>query len=138
MRCVLHIYLCCVTSTLTLTLTVVSPKITTHPTDTSAAAPFSGVFTCSASGYGHLNITWYRTPGLLPDKSRTSEVYSPEVTTSTLVIPNVTNDDVGSYYCVVKAKNLGTWSRVAKLINAGMQWYSLTYCITGSKLLCFE
>jgi len=78
------------------------------------------VFTCSANGYGNLNITWYRAPGLLPDKSRTSEVYSPKVTTSTLVIPNVTNDDVGSYYCVVRANSLGAWSSVAKLSNAGM------------------
>jgi len=100
-------------------ISVASPQITTHPTDTSAAAPFSGVFICSASGYGHLNITWYRTSGLLPDKSRTSEEYSPEVTTSTLVIPNVTNDDVGSYYCVVRANNLGAWSSVAKLFYAG-------------------
>ena len=107
------------------TLTVVAPQIIVHPTDTSTAAPFSGVFTCSASGYGHLNITWYRTPGLLPDKSRTSEVYSPVVTTSTLVIPNVTNDDVGSYYCVVKANNLGAWSSKAKLSYTGMQRYCL-------------
>ena len=104
-----------------LTIVVVSPQITTHPTDTSAATPFSGVFTCSASGYGYLNITWYRTPGLLPDKSRTSEVYSPEITTSTLVIPNVTNDDVGSYYCVVRANSLGAWSSMAKLSYTGMQ-----------------
>ncbi|XP_065903803.1 basement membrane-specific heparan sulfate proteoglycan core protein-like [Dysidea avara] len=103
----------------TIIVKVVSPQITTHPTDTSAATPFSGVFTCSASGYGYLNITWYRTPGLLPDKSRTSEVYSPEITTSTLVIPNVTNDDVGSYYCVVRANSLGAWSSMAKLSYTG-------------------
>ena len=78
------------------------------------------MFTCSASGYGYLNITWYRTSGLLPDKSRTSEVYSPEVTTSTLVIPNVTNDDVGSYYCVVRSNEYGVWSSVAKLFYASM------------------
>ena len=78
------------------------------------------MFTCSASGYGYLNITWYRTPGLLPDKSSTSEVYSPEVTTSTLVIPNVTDDDVGSYYSVVRANSLGAWSSVARLSYASM------------------
>ena len=99
---------------------VVPPQITTHPTDTSAAAPFSGVFTCSASGYGYLNITWYRTPRLLPDKSNISEVYSPEATTSTLVIPNATNDDTGGYYCVVKANEYGVWSNVAKLFYASM------------------
>ena len=49
-------------------------------------------------------------------------MYSPEVTISTLVIPNVTNDDVGSYYCVVRANSLGAWSSVAKLSYAGMQW----------------
>ena len=78
------------------------------------------MFTCSASGYGYLSITWYRTFGLLPDKFRTSEVYSPDIITSTLIIPNVTNDDVGSYYCVVRANNLGAWSSVAKLFYVGM------------------
>jgi len=105
------------------TYIVAPPQITTHPTDTSAATPFSGVFTCSASGYGYLNIVWYRTPGVLPDKSSISEVHSPKITTSTLVIPNVTNDDVGDYHCIVRTRNFGVWSEIARL------YYGSTYDI---------
>ena len=79
----------------------VVPHILTHPTDTSTAAPFSGVFTCSVTGCGHRNITWYRRGGSLPTKSESTEVSSSTVTNSTLVIPNVTSDDIGKYYCVV-------------------------------------
>jgi len=81
---------------------VVPPsKIVTQPTDTSAAAPFSGVFTCSVFGYGYQNITWHKTPGILPHKHKTKEITSHEVITSTLIIPNVTEKDVGKYYCQV-------------------------------------
>ena len=99
--------------------TDLGPYILTHPTDTSAAAPFSGVFTCSASGYGHLNITWYRRGGSLSTKSKSTEISSPTVTTSTLVIPNVTNDDVGRYYCFVWANDRAVQSKQASLIFSG-------------------
>ena len=35
-------------------------RIVTHPTDTSAAAPFSALFKCSIKAYGYLTVTWYR------------------------------------------------------------------------------
>ena len=95
------------------------PLIRTHPTDTIAAAPFSGVFTCSVIGCGHLYITWYRREAPLPTKSKSTEVSSPTVTTSTLVIPNVTNDDVGSYYCIVWANNRASRSNEAALYFSG-------------------
>jgi len=95
----------------------------THPTDTSAAAPFSGVFTCSAGGYGHLNISWYREhfpSEILPQKCTTSQLSSEEITTSTLIVPNVTDEDNGKYYCVVWANKLATRSKSATLYVSSM------------------
>ena len=109
------------------------PHILTHPIDTSAAAPFSGVFTCSVTGCGHLNITWYRRGSSLPTKSESTEVSSPTVTTSTLVIPNATSDDVGRYYCVVWAKHIASRSNEATLHFAGtcvyMSYYSVGHLL---------
>ena len=78
------------------------PKIVTHPTDTSTGTPFSAVFTCSAIGYGNLLIEWKRSGSLgVPTKSFHRQISSSKkVITSTLIIPNVTDDDNGSYYCV--------------------------------------
>ena len=78
------------------------PKIVTHPADTSAGAPFSAVFTCSAIGYGNLSIKWKRNDSLgVPIKSFHTQVSSSaNIITSTLIIPNVTDDDSDSYYCV--------------------------------------
>ena len=95
-------------------------NIITQPTDTSAAAPFSGVFTCSVIGYGYQNITWYKKSGTLPHKHKTNEITSGEVTTSTLIIPNVTEEDVGKYYCQVWANNRGLRSEKADLYYSGM------------------
>jgi len=102
---------------------VLPPRIITHPTDTTAAAPFNGVFTCIAEGNGHRNITWYRKHvfrELLPEKCTTSQVSSPEITTSTLIVPNVTDEDVGKYYCVVWANELAARSKSATLYATSM------------------
>ena len=100
------------------------PRIIIHPTDTSAAAPFSGVFTCSSEGYGHHIIIWYRehvSNELLPEKSTTSQVSSPNITTSTLIVPNVTDKDNGKYYCVVWGANgIATRSKSATLYTSCM------------------
>ena len=88
------------------------------------------MFTCSAGGHGLLDIKWYRSNVLykvLPEKSVVSQISSPEVTTSTLVIPNVTNDDVGSYYCVVWAGRQAAQSEIVKLDIAGTQLLILLY-----------
>ena len=78
------------------------PEIITHPTNESAAAPFSGVFKCSARGYGNLSIEWKRSDNLgVPVNSSHMEVFSAQqITTSTFIIPNVTKDDTGGYYCI--------------------------------------
>ena len=105
------------------------PNILTHPTDTSAAAPFSGVFTCSVTGCGHLEITWHRREGSLPNKSESTEVSSPTVTTSTLVIPNVTNDDVGRYYCLIWAESTASLSNDAILYFSGAYLLIASICV---------
>ena len=105
---------------------VPAPHIITHPTDTFAAAPFSGVFTFSASGYGTLSVVWFRKDLAmleskpLPSKAIISLDTSLKVTTNTLVIPNVTAKDVGSYYCVVWGENKASRSNTAKLLLSGM------------------
>ena len=108
-----------------------SLKIHTQPTDTSAAAPFSGVFTCSVISYGYpnYNITWHKQSGTLPHKHETTEMTSHGVITSALIIPNVTEQDVGKYYCLVWASNRGLRSESANLYYSGTHVYSCLYVI---------
>ena len=92
----------------------------TQPVDTSAAAPFSGVFTCSAYGYGYQHITWHKKSGILPYKQKIKEISSSRIVTSTLIIPNVTEQDIGKYYCQAWTYNLGTQSEQANLFYSGI------------------
>ena len=103
-----------------------SSTIVTQPTDTSAAAPFSGVFTCSVEGYGYHNILWYKQSGTLPYKHKIKEMTSQGVATSTLIIPNVTKEDVGEYYCQVWANNIGVRSITANLYYSGKSVIGIT------------
>ena len=98
---------------------VLAPGVVTHPSDTSAAAPFSGVFTCTVQGYGYRNIMWHRTNHHLPKKAYYTISPSVNETTSTLTIPNVTSKDVGTYHCVVWVNNNAAKSKSANLILAG-------------------
>ena len=95
---------------------VPAPLIVTHPIDTSAAAPFSAVFTCSAKAYGEVSFEWKGKD----DLPSPMQISSPELTTSTLTIPNVTSSDVGIYHCVVWANQKGSISNKAKLSLAGI------------------
>ena len=56
----------------------------------------------------------------LPVKANVSLRTSPEFITSTLVIPNVTIDDVGTYYCLVWGENKASRSKAGKLLFSGM------------------
>ena len=102
-------------------------QILTQPTDTSAAAPFSGVFTCSVRNYVHLNITWHKQSGTLPHKHNTTETTSHRIIISTLTIPNVTEEDVGKYYCLVWTNNRGLRSEPAHLYYSGTYVYGCKY-----------
>ena len=102
-------------------------QIITQPTNTSAAAPFSGVFTCSVGGYGYQMITWHKQPGTLPHKHIINEMTSHGIVTSTLIIPNVTEEDVGNYHCQVWANNIGVRSGKAVLHYAGSYICMYTY-----------
>ena len=108
---VFYIYLCMCTA--------VSTNVVTHPVDATAAAPYSVVFTCSIYGYGYQNITWHREANKLPHNHQIKEISSPRIITTTLIIPNVTEQDVGKYYCQIWANNMRTQTDRANLHYAG-------------------
>lgn len=84
---------------------VLDPMVVIQPKVAYAAAPFRGVFTCSAKGYGYLNIKWLKGNDLLRlSQEWISTVRSSEITNSTLVIPNPTAKDAGTYYCEVQQR----------------------------------
>ena len=100
---------------------VPAPCFVTHPTDTSAAAPFSAVLNCSVQAYGYLTVTWYRNnTELVSKKANHTLIISKLMTTSVLTIPDVTSEDVGTYYCVVWANLKAAQSLTANLILAGI------------------
>ena len=97
-----------------------SPYFITHPIDTSAATPFSARFSCSVQAYGyHHTITWYRNNNSLPSKAYSTLTPSVNVTTSVLIIPNVTSEDVGAYYCVALVNIFTLQSLAGNLVLAG-------------------
>ena len=110
---------CILVFKLYISITALAPTIITHPSDTYAAAPFSGVLTCSAKGCGKVNIIWHRQSNSLPKKAHSTSVTSANQVTNTLIIPNVNNKDIGKYYCVVWAKVTATRSKVANMFLAG-------------------
>ena len=100
---------------------VAFPQVVTHPTDTSAAAPFSALFSCTVQAYGYLTVTWYRNNRRsVPNKAYSMLMPSVDVTISILTIPNVNSKDVGTYYCVVQANRKTAQSLAANLILAGV------------------
>ena len=98
---------------------VSSSTVDTHPVDVTAAAPYSAVFTCSIYGYGYQNVTWHREANKLPQNHQIIEKPTPRIITTTLTIPNVTEQDAGKYYCQVWANNIRTQSDRANLYYAG-------------------
>ena len=95
------------------------PRVITHPTDTSAATPFSAQFNTSFQLYGYRTITWYRNNHSLPNKAYSTLILSVNVTTSVLIIPNVTSEDVEAYYCEARVKTLILQSLAGNLVLAG-------------------
>ena len=64
-------------------------------------------------------ITWHRHNNLLPNKAFDTLIPSVNETTSVLTIANVTSEDVGTYYCVAWANDMGVRSMAAILFLAG-------------------
>ena len=105
-----------------------APHVVTHPTATSAAAPFSALFSCSIQVYGYLTITWYRNnEDPVPSKAYSMVIPSVKETTSILTIPKVTSEDVGTYYCLAWANRIAVISHSANLFLAGKLRISYTY-----------
>ena len=78
------------------------------------------MFNCSVQTYGYLTVTWYKNSGIpLPNKAYSTLLLSVNAITSVLIIPNVTIEDVGTYYCVVWAKRKTAESLIANLFLAG-------------------
>ena len=70
--------------------------------------------------YGYLTITWYRNDEKpVPSKAYSTIVQSINETTSTLTIPNVTSEDVDTYYCEAWANRRAAQSLKANLFLAG-------------------
>jgi len=111
---------------------VPAPYFVIHPTDKSAAAPFSGVFICSAGGYGYRNIIWHRRNNPIPKKAYSTLIPLVNTTKSIFTIPNVTSEDVGVYYCVVWVNRTAIQSGAANLHLSGIIRYFLYEYYTAS------
>ena len=99
---------------------VAFPQVAIHPTDTTAAAPYSALFSCSVQAYGYLTVTWFKNNiNPVPEKAYSKLIPSTNITTSILTIPNVTSEDVGTYYCVVQANRRTAQSLGGSLVLAG-------------------
>ena len=77
------------------------------------------MFTSSIYGYGYQNVTWHREDSKLPHNHQIKEISLPRIIRTTLIIPNVTEQDVGKYYCQVWANNMRTQSDRANLHYVG-------------------
>ena len=110
---------------------VLAPMIVLQPNNSSAAAPFSAVFICSAIAYGVLSFEWKRSNySDLPPKSFTEMKLSLNGTISYLFIPNVTKDDEDGYRCEAWANNLASRSNIAMLQFSGACSYNNKYACT--------
>ena len=66
-----------------------------------------------------MTIDWYRNNNNLPKKAYHRLVTSVTETRSVLTIPNVTSEDVGTYYCEAWANMLAARSHAVNLLLAG-------------------
>ena len=111
-----------------------APCVVTHPTATGAAAPFSALFNCSIQVYGYLTITWYRNnEDPVPSKAYSMVISSMNETTSILTIPNVTSEDVSTYYCEAWANRIAVISLNADLFLAGKLYSGCNRCEYNQK-----
>ena len=115
---------------------VADPKVVIQPNVTYAAAPFGGVFTCSAKGYGNLTVKWLRGDGALPNKCNISTIHSLKFMQSILTIPNATAEDADKYYCIVeRGRGKAPESATATLYISGMLSFTYHVAMVCVKLL---
>ena len=108
-----------------------APRVISHPTSTYAASPFGALFSCSIQVYGYLTITWYRrNKNPVQSKASSTVKHSANVTTSVLYIPNVTSEDVDTYFCEAWANRMAAQSQNAKLSLTGKAHLSIEYLCT--------
>ena len=93
------------------------PQIIKQPVNTTAADPFGAHFSCTANGYGKIEITWNTENSKrgVPRKAIVTEERSPESVTSMLFIPDVALEDEGGYYCSARIGLLNALSQTAYL-----------------------
>ena len=94
-----------------------APQIIKQPVSTTAADPFGAHFSCTANGYGTIEIIWSAENSKhgIPTKAIVTEERSPESVTSMLFIPDVVMDDEGGYYCSARIGLMNSLSQIAYL-----------------------
>jgi len=100
--------------------TAQAPRIIHHPVGTSAAAPFSAIFTCAAQGFGTVRIEWKRSDSVIPNMANITQLNLHNVAISDLIIPSVNESDAGTYYCIAWANQKGSVSKEAMLLFPGL------------------
>ena len=94
-----------------------APQIIKQPADATAADPFGAHFSCTANGYGNIEITWkaQEVKHGVPTKAIITEERSLESVTSMLFIPDVVLEDEGGYYCSARIGLTTVSSKIAYL-----------------------
>ena len=102
-------------------LLVPAPQIIKQPVNTTAADPFGAHFSCTANGYGKIEITWNteNSKRAIPTKAIVTEERSPESVTSMMFIPDVVLEDEGGYYCSARIGLMNALSQTAYLEEIG-------------------
>jgi len=96
---------------------VPAPQIIKQPVNISAADPFGAQFSCTANGYGIIEISWKarNVNRGVPTKAIITEERSPESVTSTIFIPDIVLEDEGGYYCSAQIGLVAVSSQTAYL-----------------------
>ena len=96
---------------------VSSPKIILQPNDTNATVNVCNLalFTCAASGFGVIKVTWERVNYTLPITGDVTEKRSLNEVSSTLKISKIVGYYSGQYYCVAENEAGKATSQTANL-----------------------
>ena len=93
---------------------------TTQPVNIITITLQNSSLNCSAS-VNDAAYSWYRVNGTIPSRSFGQN-------SDTLIIPRVTPDDVGEYFCIVKKDNVSVESNTATVtVNGEKQFINNKY-----------